>query len=317
MNFINKLYLKNFKCYRELNIELGRVNIISGKNSSGKSTLIQSILLYANSYSCDNINLQNIQNVNLIGYKELMNVNEENEDFFKIGINSNFYSYREYFLKNNPINNISSIEKESILPIYQIIYLGAERTLSSTQIERFQVENYNPTPNNEYLADYIYIHDQDLKADSYRKILVENLKELGFLIDDLVINKMGRNYQIKIDSKEIEHVGVGLKYVIPLLLAALSNSEKIIIVENPEIHMHPRAQVVLMKQLIRLCKENNNQLIVETHSDHVLNSVRVEVKRNTIENQETKILFVDENNIVKVNEISSEGQLKERYSGIF
>ncbi len=73
------------------------------------------------------------------------------------------------------------------------------------------------------------------------------------------------------------NVGFGLTYSLPIIVAALGATPgSVFIVENPEAHLHPRAQSEIGKFLVRLAA-SGVQTIVETHSDHVLNGVRVAV----------------------------------------
>jgi len=75
------------------------------------------------------------------------------------------------------------------------------------------------------------------------------------------------------------NVGFGISYALPIVTALLTaKSGELIIVENPESHIHPRGQAELGK-LIALVSMNDVQVIIESHSDHVLNGVRVAVKQ--------------------------------------
>jgi predicted ATPase len=72
-------------------------------------------------------------------------------------------------------------------------------------------------------------------------------------------------------------VGFGITYVLPVLIAALSaRAGSILIVENPEAHLHPRGQARMGELLARVAS-TGVQVIVETHSDHVLNGIRLAV----------------------------------------
>lgn len=76
------------------------------------------------------------------------------------------------------------------------------------------------------------------------------------------------------------NVGFGYSYVLPVIVAALLAKEKsILIIENPEAHLHPGAQSRLTKFLIEIAKTNNLQLLIETHSDHVVNGIRIAMKQ--------------------------------------
>lgn len=79
-----------------------------------------------------------------------------------------------------------------------------------------------------------------------------------------------------------ENVGFGISYALHVITALLtSRPNGLIIIENPESHIHPRGQAELGK-LIALVAQNNVQVIIETHSDHILNGIRVAVKEQTI-----------------------------------
>ena len=74
------------------------------------------------------------------------------------------------------------------------------------------------------------------------------------------------------------HTGFGLTQVLPIVVAALSaDREDLLLIENPEVHLHPAGQV-LMGQFIAEVASAGVQVIIETHSDHVLNGIRRAVK---------------------------------------
>jgi predicted ATPase len=75
-----------------------------------------------------------------------------------------------------------------------------------------------------------------------------------------------------------ENVGFGISYALHVVTALLAaRSDELLIIENPESHIHPRGQAELGK-LISLVAQNDIQVIIETHSDHIINGIRVGVK---------------------------------------
>lgn len=87
------------------------------------------------------------------------------------------------------------------------------------------------------------------------------------------------------------HTGFGLTQVLPIVVAALSaNRGDIILLENPEVHLHPAGQS-LMGQLLADVASAGIQLVVETHSDHVLNGVRRAVKGCRLESEQVAIHY--------------------------
>jgi len=87
------------------------------------------------------------------------------------------------------------------------------------------------------------------------------------------------------------NVGFGLTQVLPIIIAALSaGKEDILLIENPEVHLHPAGQA-LMGQFLAEVAHAGVQVIVETHSDHVLNGIRRSVKSGQILPEQVLIHF--------------------------
>ena len=90
------------------------------------------------------------------------------------------------------------------------------------------------------------------------------------------------SYSKNVQGNEIAfsplNVAFGNSYILPIILAVLTAPENsLLIIENPEAHLHPSAQF-RTGQLLALAAEHGIQIIVETHSDHLLNGVRVMAK---------------------------------------
>ncbi|PGH40399.1 MAG: hypothetical protein CRN43_03260 [Candidatus Nephrothrix sp. EaCA] len=93
------------------------------------------------------------------------------------------------------------------------------------------------------------------------------------------------------------NVGFGISYVLPVVLALLTAEEgKIIVLENPESHIHPRGQAELGK-LIALAAGAGAQLFAETHSDHILNGIRVAVKENAVDRSMVNVMYFDKTTV--------------------
>ena len=89
--------------------------------------------------------------------------------------------------------------------------------------------------------------------------------------------QLGMRTSNSVDFHSPVHTGFGLTQVLPIVVAALSADEgDILLVENPEVHLHPAGQA-LMGQFLAKVALAGVQVIVETHSDHILNGVRVAV----------------------------------------
>lgn len=78
------------------------------------------------------------------------------------------------------------------------------------------------------------------------------------------------------------NVGFGLTYALPIVVACLTARRgSLVLLENPEAHLHPRGQT-RMAALVSAAAAQGAQFVVETHSDHVLNGVRLAVKRGVL-----------------------------------
>lgn len=84
------------------------------------------------------------------------------------------------------------------------------------------------------------------------------------------------------------HVGFGLAYALPIIVGGLSlESNGMLIVENPEAHLHPFSQS-RMGAFLSLLAATGRQIFIETHSDHVVNGIRLGV-RNEVINSESVV----------------------------
>lgn len=74
------------------------------------------------------------------------------------------------------------------------------------------------------------------------------------------------------------HVGFGLTQVLPIIVAAISAApQDLLLIENPEVHLHPAGQAQMGAFLAEIAA-SGVQVIIETHSDHVLNGIRRAVR---------------------------------------
>lgn len=110
------------------------------------------------------------------------------------------------------------------------------------------------------------------------------------------LNISGKNGAIAItlDKHNIADVGFGVSQILPILTQGLYMSKgETLLVEQPEIHLHPKMELAMADFLIELAKSERN-IIVETHSDHIINRVihRVMEKYDSLEPL-VKIYFVE------------------------
>jgi predicted ATPase len=107
-------------------------------------------------------------------------------------------------------------------------------------------------------------------------IEIEDIGKLGFLLKYNFETEASPTKKTK--NFEATNVGFGLSYVMPILVAILSaQKDSLIIIENPEAHLHPSG-ISKLTELICLAAQAGIQIIIETHSDHIINGILVQSK---------------------------------------
>lgn len=138
----------------------------------------------------------------------------------------------------------------------------------------------------------------------------------------LQFNYVGRSRGLETGSYRPTNVGFGLTYCLPIVVACLAAPPcSLLLIENPEAHLHPQGQVAI-GELLSLCASDGVQVVVETHSDHVLNGIRVSVKRNRIRPEQVQLHYFSRelssgDSIVESPAILPDGQLTNWPNGFF
>ncbi|MGT2506867.1 AAA family ATPase [Cupriavidus basilensis] len=133
------------------------------------------------------------------------------------------------------------------------------------------------------------------------------LSRMG-LADELQVRQLGRSarYELLVvsngEASNLKDVGVGVSQVLPLVVAALfAERGSIVMVEEPESHLHPVAQSELAEMLAAVSRDRGVQFIVETHSEHLLRRMQTLVARETVETEHLRMYFVErEGNAAKL-----------------
>ncbi len=125
------------------------------------------------------------------------------------------------------------------------------------------------------------------------------LQKMG-LADGLSVRALGGSarYELLIENQgsmsNLKDVGVGVSQVLPVIVAALfAESGHIVIIEEPESHLHPKAQSLLAELFAQVSRERNVQFIVETHSEHLFRRMQTLMARGEITSQSCALYFVE------------------------
>lgn len=116
------------------------------------------------------------------------------------------------------------------------------------------------------------------------------------------------------------NIGYGLTYAFPLIVALLvARTGQIVVVDSPEAHLHPRAQS-RMGQMLAQFAAAGVQILIETHSDHVLSGIRLGVRAKLLRPDQVDIHFfsgVSETNGVISTNVDERGMLSAWPDGFF
>lgn len=141
-------------------------------------------------------------------------------------------------------------------------------------------------------------------------------------IETLTAQIQVENQYTKGDPTLATNIGFGISYVLPIIATGLiAVRGSYMIVENPEAHLHPSAQSKIGRFLSMVAQSGVN-VIVETHSDHVINGIQIAAAKNEIENNSVIINFfsqIEDNPQPMIENISinEKGELSKWPKGFF
>ena len=138
--------------------------------------------------------------------------------------------------------------------------------------------------------------------------------------DALIVGfKFERPGDVESRRHRATNVGFGLSYVLPVILALLSDPGTLCLIENPESHLHPRGQTKLAELAARASKAGV-QVFVETHSDHFMDGIRIAVRDGIISPSQAAIHYFERQgtkSVVTTPEMDANGRLSHWPTGFF
>jgi len=313
---LKNISIKNFKAHSETNLELRNLNILTGINGAGKSSVFQALLLLRQSH--ENNVLKNGLQLNrphcYIGeYSDAIYQYAPN-DVIEFSISTADHGIQTWKFRPEK-NNLTG----NFIPIFETIQTGLDNIsvfndnfhylsslrFSKNEANTFLVETRRQLSiekgQAELVGHFLFYWGKEKKE----KVRFENLIHPDITENDLLsqtsawereispnVNvvplRSGNSYIIKYSFNKgadvtnefsSDNVGFGLSYALPIIVAILSSEKNsLLLIENPEGHLHPKGQAQLAR-LIALAAQSGVQIILETHSEHIINGVLVACKK--------------------------------------
>ncbi len=144
---------------------------------------------------------------------------------------------------------------------------------------------------------------------------------------DIRVKAHGRQlsdpFQLQVKARSASHanimdVGYGVSQSLPILVDILSERQHAFMLQQPEVHLHPRGQAELASFFVQSVHDNSNRFLIETHSDYIVDRVRIHVRRGDISAQDVAILYFEPNgNAVSIRNITLDeyGNLQDAPAG--
>lgn len=154
--------------------------------------------------------------------------------------------------------------------------------------------------------------------------ILESFGKDSNLFDKIEIRELGKKnsspFEIIVKYKDIEiklpNVGYGVSQSLPIIIEVLSTKKTCFSIQQPEVHLHPKAQSAFGSFLFNAVKNDSNKFIIETHSDFTINRLRYKLSRSKKEvDFDSKILFFErtkEGNMITNIELKKDGSYSKR-----
>lgn len=355
---ITDLSIENFKCFNEKkDFKFSSLNLLTGYNGRGKSSVIQGLLLLAQSMKRDSEMKFLFLKGNFIDldlFEDILCDESKPISFIVTSNNSNIQKLQLNYEKNPENERIGRLENILIdgkslltstgsikdskidhtkqfdrIPVEEIssifnnfYYISADRLGPTKYEEKTEIPKINPVgTNGQYLLNVLNKNPQ-LKTE-----ICNNIQYIMDSNDELEIYGSQNDYSVLSlrftnSKKKIKpfNTGFGYTYILSIILLINYVSEGCIFIENPEAHLHPLAQSRLMELISKKIISNKRlQIFIETHSEHIINSVRLQIAKKNIDinSNDVSIYFFDKNFEIKFLEINPKGQILKWPVGFF
>lgn len=263
---LDSLYIKNFRLFKELEIEhLGRINLIVGRNNSGKTCLLEALWIYGS-------------NANPTVLEKIISQRDEN------------WENTQLIDEPNPLRFIYYNYNDSIIIAPNKKLTLGEENWQKMELrfdnlgDRCSFKNYPPSinfpdfPNNEHTQFVGTTIANQPVENLWNNIFVTPLEEhiiKGLHLFDQNIQKVGlvikaeKNIPmifVKDKRLPLKHLGEGLSRVFHIILALVNAKDGFLLIDEFENGLHYTVQPKVWELIFKLAKDLNVQVFATTHS---------------------------------------------------
>jgi predicted ATPase len=297
---MKQLRLNDFKAFEEESFAFGKLNILSGLNNSGKSTVLQAIrILDKMALPQEMGTLTDFVRDDKIGFciESLFEHNTVES--------ASRFSYNRK--EDTPGASGTDVGSKSLLSYISADRLGPRTSLPLSKDLPVKTVGICGEHIVDFLAEFEKWHPdlripKELSIDGGTGVMwniQEWLRSISPGIDfSYYIDQKAEIGRTEFDNHKSIHTGFGLSYSLPVIASILVHAAQLekqacpilLLIENPEAHLHPSGQT-LMGRLIALGAECGLQIFVETHSEHLVNGIRIAVKNGILPPDDVKCFF--------------------------
>lgn len=150
-----------------------------------------------------------------------------------------------------------------------------------------------------YILARVLRQAESTQGKKLLKALVRFGEESG-LFKNIKVRELGRKesdpFQVQANVSgrptNLTDVGYGVSQSLPVVIeSVLAANNRRVLIQQPEVHLHPRAQAALGSFFVDLVRSDQKEFVIETHSDYVVDRIRQEIARGKIESKDVVILY--------------------------
>ena len=354
---IAKLQLENFKRFRNLSLRTADLTVLTGTNGAGKTSVLHSLLLarqMTRQPQQSYVELNGVDTLELGGAEDVIH-REASEELATIQVLDTAgrhwrWSFRapvdkrtlNAIVVDRPVDYSGPIAGPA--PVFA--YLCAERlgprdvlSASATDVGELGVGSRG-----EFVAQVLASFERSRvregrltsdaagtklsgllhQTESWMARIVRSTQiDVEWFPDTSVTRLRFKTPGLRAEWTRAPNAGFGISYALPVIVAALRAAVGgLLLVENPEAHLHPAGQSAIGRFLAQVAADGV-QVFLETHSDHVLNGIRISVAQGTaaLSEEQAVIHFFrdadDGGTAVESMEVRRTGQLTDWPAGFF